>query len=91
MEGKEVESSLLKYAEHTETMYQSARALRSIRQTDDSLQALVEWEGLPDSEDLTWEPLLQIYEDLPGLLHDFLYTAGDMTLKRKALKVCSLE
>ena len=46
---------------------------------------LVEWEGLPDTVDLTWEPFEQVLEDLPGLLEDFLHTSGKWELKQKAL------
>lgn len=73
LDGKELDSILLRCAEHSETAYQDARALRGIREND-GIEMLVEWQGLPDEMDLTWEPLQQVYEDLPGFLEDFLHT-----------------
>ena len=44
----------------------------------------VQYEGLPDDADYTWEPLRNLTEDLPGMLEDFLHTSGDRKLKRQA-------
>lgn len=41
----------------------------------------IEWSGLPDRSDSTWEPILQVEEDLPGMLEDFLETARERELK----------
>lgn len=89
MDGKEVLPTLLKVAEHSERSYQIADCIRDIREVDGQLQVEVEWEGLPDEKDRTWEPLLQVFEDLPGRLEDFLNTAGARFLKRRALAQCS--
>lgn len=51
-------------------------AFRDIRDVDGLLQVKVEWQGLSDEVDMSWEPVRQIYEDLPGLLEDFLRSSG---------------
>lgn len=85
LEGKDVDPILLRFAEHSETTYQDASALTDIREEKEGLQLQVEWEGLPDAVDLTWEPIEQVLEDLPGLLEAFLHTAAKRELKQKAL------
>ncbi len=86
MEGKEVAPGLLRAAEHTEATYQTARKLCGIRKNKGEVEVQVEWEGLPDTSDRTWEPLEQIMADIPGVLEEFLHTAGDRNLKREALQ-----
>ena len=63
MDGKEVVPELLKAAEHTEAVYQDAHELVGIRKRGDALEIQIKWEGLPDAEDWTWEPLSQVHED----------------------------
>lgn len=85
LDGKDVDPILLRFAEQSETTYQDASALKDIREEKEGLQLLVEWEGLPDVFDLTWEPIEQFLEDLLGLLEDFLHTAAKRELKQKGL------
>lgn len=89
MDGKEVNPQLVQAAEHTETSYQDARALRGIRRAEELIEICVEWEGLPDVVDLTWEPLKTAQEDLPRMLGEFLKSTGDRKLKQQALAQCS--
>ena len=66
-----------------------AKCIRDIRRKDTSFEFMIEWEGLPDSVDMTWEPLETVKEDLPGIIQDYLYTANKRELKHQALKLCS--
>lgn len=91
LDGKDLHPDLLRAAEHNETTFQDAHALRHIREQDGQLELQVEWEGLPEKVDLTWAPLRTIREDLPQMLDYFLHTAGDRQLKQKALAQCSSE
>ena len=86
MDGQPVTPELLSAAQASEATVEIAHALHGIREVRGDLQILVEWEGLPDDVDQTWEPLAQIFEDLPGLLEDFLHSGGDRKLKRAALQ-----
>ena len=86
MDGKEVDPGLLKAAEHTEAAYQDAHELVGIRKCGDRIDIAVQWEGLPDEDDRTWEPLLQVHEDIPRLLTDFLESPGQKKLKATALR-----
>lgn len=89
MDGKEVEENLLRAAAHTEVVYQDARALRAIRERDGHIEIQVEWEGLPDEVDLTWEPLGQVHEDLPEHIAEYLRTSGSRKLKETAIARCT--
>ena len=91
MDGRNVSPALLKLAEHSEACYQIAEDIRGIREVGGELQVCVEWAGLPDRSDWTWEPLTQVFEDMPGRLQDFLHTAGDRALKQFALAQCDLK
>ena len=43
----------------------------------------VEWDGLPAVDERTWEPVETIFEDLPGMLEEFISTPGNRQLKTK--------
>lgn len=85
MENKDVDPALLKYSEKSECTVQTTKALHDIREAEDGVEVLVEWAGLPDTCDRTWEPIGVLFEDLPGLLQDYLQTAGKRDLKRQTL------
>ena len=89
MDGKPVDERLLRAAEHTDTVYQYANSIQSIRSRDGHIEVQIEWEGLPEEMDMTWEPLLQVQEDMPQLLEAFLATPGNRKLKEKAAALCS--
>ena len=89
MDGCEPEPALLAAAKHSEVVVEMAKRIRDIRRKDNSFEFMIEWEGLPDSVDMTWEPLETVKEDLPGILQDYLYTANKRELNHQALKLCS--
>ena len=91
LDDQPVSDALLQLAERTETSYQDVHALRNIRKYGTEIQILVEWEGLNDTQDLTWKPVTQLWEDVPGILEDFLNSTGDRPLKRRALDLCNLK
>lgn len=57
MDEKEVFPSLLTESEQLESNYQIAKRLRDIREVSGTIQIQIEWYGLPDQVDWTWEPL----------------------------------
>ena len=84
-DGTEVSPRLLEAADASERRYETAEAIRDIRDGEGGLMLQLEWSGLPDEADRTWEPLHQVHEDLPGLLEDFLLSSGKRALKKRAL------
>lgn len=85
-EDSEISPELLEYATHSETIYQDAEKLLDIRR-EDGLEVHVEWQGLPDRVDRTWEPVAQLIVDIPGMLKEYLETPGKDDLKAEALKL----
>ena len=84
MDGVQVDERLLKLSEHIGTEYQEVSQLVDIRQTDKRIEVLVRREGLYEDSDRTWEPLQQLYEDIPDILHNYLQTSSNRELKRRA-------
>ena len=88
-DGVEVDPQLMRAAEHSEAVYQDAHHLCDIRERAGLIEIQVEWEGLPDKVDQTWEPLKSVSEDLPDMLNEFLSSSGKQRLKEKAFSMCS--
>ena len=83
LDGVQVDERLLKLSEHIGTEYQEVNRLVDIRQSDKRIEVLVQWEGLLEDSDRTWEPLQQLYEDVPDILDNFLQTSSKRELKRR--------
>ncbi len=49
--------------------------LLDIGEADDGLHVQVQWEGLPDKVDWTWNAVTQLYEGVPEKLMEFLQKA----------------
>lgn len=81
MDRKEVTPAFIKAAEHSEQRHQVIESFRGIRGACEDLEVLVEWEGLPNRGDWTWEPLSQLFGDLPARLEDFLHRSVSRLLK----------
>ena len=89
MDGKDVDPALIQNSVHNQASFQIVECLRDIRQSKGELEVLVEWSGLPDAVDFTWEPASQICEDVPGIYEAFLQTPGKPAVKAKAQKLFS--
>ncbi len=75
-DGKEVGNELPQYAEHSETTYNIVRTLKDIRICDSGIDVLVEWDGLLDVIDRTWESLSNVCEDVSDMLAAYLRSKG---------------
>ena len=89
MDGSEVDPELLKTVKHLEESYQDASKVCGIRVNNENVEVQVEWQGLPDELDYTWEPLVQVHEDIPDLLRTFLGTPGNKKTKHQAKIICN--
>jgi hypothetical protein len=58
--------------------------LLDIRSSTSGFEVLVRWLGFETSDD-SWEPLQQIYEDIPLILHDFLIQKGKEDIWRNLI------
>ena len=84
-DGSDIDPDLLRAASHTESSYEIAGRLCEIMKKGDELFVRVQWEGLPDEADHTWESLKKLSEDIPDLLTTFLKSPGNNCLKNEAL------
>lgn len=85
LDGKDVDPKIVKYAAHSEiTSIQTIETIHDIKQSDGGFFVLIEWQGLPDTSEFTWEPLQQVFEDAPGIFEDFLHTSHHREFKKKA-------
>lgn len=76
---------LLEQASHYDLTYHLVDEIRGIRKRKGSYEVLIRWMGLNNDDEMTWEPLENIRDDLPGILEDDLYTPGDRNLKREII------
>lgn len=60
MDVQEVYSAIMRYEWHSETFFQDEKEIRSIRDNRERLEIQIEWEGLTDNVDPTWEPTDQV-------------------------------
>lgn len=86
LDGATVEPRLLRASEHNDVLIEVVHAIHGIKEVAGDLQVQLEWSGLPDPAEYTWEPIFQVFEDLPGILEDFLHTSSDRVLKNRALE-----
>ena len=69
-----VTEELLSYVQNSEDTYQVEK-LVDIRPSERSYDVLVHWLGFSDKEQ-SWEPIEQLYEDVPLTLKSFLSEKG---------------
>lgn len=76
---------LCQQVEHFDTTYHLVDEIKGVRKRKGSYEVTVKWLGFDDDEDMTWDPIDNIRDDLPGILEDFLYTPKERNLKRKTI------
>ena len=70
--GKPVPQDMLDLAERTESRYEVIEKIVDLGQHRDGLFFRVQWEGLPDKRDYTWQPVEELYADVPDVVNAFL-------------------
>ncbi|CDF35328.1 unnamed protein product [Chondrus crispus] len=64
MDGKKVSAKLMKHAEHSEARFEMIEKLMDVTGTrKEGIWIQVQWLGLPDRRDWTWQPLKELFED----------------------------
>lgn len=84
MDGKPATKKLVQAAAHSTARYQVIKEICGIREEGNELAIQIEWDGLPDTADRTWEPLFQVNEDVPTMLEEFLRNDIHCSLRKKA-------
>ena len=88
-DGREATDAEIQMSKHLEPSFQLVEGLVDIKSENDKILIQVKWEGLPDYNDLTWEPLENISQDVPEILEEYLKTPNKSNLKAKALQILS--
>ncbi len=70
--GKQIPQDMLDLAERTESRYEVIEKIVDLGQDHDGLFFQVQWEGLPDKRDYTWQPPKELHADVPDLVTSFL-------------------
>ncbi len=69
---KQIPQDMFDLAERTESRYEVIENITDLGQDHDGLFFQVQWEGLPDKRDYTWQPAKEVYADVPDLVSAFL-------------------
>lgn len=83
-----VDDAIKQTAMHTELQNEIVHDFKGIRKQATGLEICIEWNGIPDHDNFTWEPLLMINEDVLGVLQDFLMTSGIPHMTQESLRIC---
>jgi len=82
----EISEKLRIQADHLETSYDIVDKLLGIKKMKDGIYLQVEWLGLPDPEDFTWQKLEVLHQDIPEMLSTFLDNSKNTKLVAEARK-----
>lgn len=78
-----MDDTLLEYATYSEANYQVATAIHDIKEQNGDINLEIEWYGLPATNERTLEQVQTIFEDLPGMLEDYISTSWKRQLKNR--------
>lgn len=70
--GNPVSQEMFDLAERTESRFEVVEKLLDVGEAPDGLFFRVQWEGLPDKRDWTWQPVSELYSDIPDTVVNFL-------------------
>ena len=70
-------------AEFTDRVWFTVDKIKDLRETSDRFEVLVAWKGLTSAGD-SWEPLTNMYEDVPTKVRDFFKRRRNSAALRKA-------
>lgn len=74
LNGQPVPKDMMDLAEQTDSRYEIVDRIVDVGEAPDGLFFQVQWEGLPDKRDFTWQPIGDMYADIPDVVEAFLET-----------------
>ena len=88
LDGKMLSEDLMKHIEHSEATYELVDQLTDISGIrKDGIFVQVQWLGLLDKKDWTWQKLEEQHEDVPDRVEEFLKSSGKKTVVKEAKQV----
>lgn len=91
LDGSIVSKKLMEHVEHTEANYEIIEKLLDIREASDGIFVQVQWAGLPEKCDWTWNSIEQLHEDVPEKLEYLLSVTRKKNLAKKAKKALGMD
>ena len=87
-ENEPVSKELMAHAEHSEARYELVENLKDITgNAKDGMWVLVEWCGLPDRKDWTWQHLEELHQDVPDRVDGFLEKIKKREIAQEAKEI----
>ena len=71
-------------ATHNDAVYEELSKIRGISGNGRRTEVLIEWDGLPDEPDWTWEPIDNVFLDVADALKEYLLSPGNRSQKQAA-------
>ena len=90
LDNLEVDPNLIAHAEHSDALYQDVAGFRGVEQRGPHFFLQVEWTGLTDENDWSWEPAMQLKEGVPVMLEEYLRSPGLTRMKQKVISELQL-
>ena len=87
LNGKEVSEVLRQQLEHIESKYEVIDKFLDISESKEGIFVQTQWLGQPDKVDWTWQPLPELFEDVPEKLEDFLSKSKKRIAKRALVQL----
>lgn len=81
---EQTSKELKQQATYYDMMTQIVDRIKGVRKRKGKYELLVAWMGYEEGDN-TWEPIETMLEDIPGVVEDYMYTAGDRNLKREII------
>lgn len=88
--GKEVSEKLLEDAKHSTANYEMIEKLLEIGEEDGKILVRVQWQGMPDERDHTWQTIDILNEDVPEMLTTFLASQKNTKQVKRAKAALSM-
>lgn len=76
---------LVQQMKHFDKRYHLVEEITDVQKNKKAYKVKIRWTGFDDDEDMTWEPIFNIRDDLPDVLQAVSHTAGERNLKREII------
>lgn len=86
VDNAEVTPDLMRQAEHLEAKYEIIENLNDMDEGESGILIQVQWMGLLDLCDWTWQPIRELHQDVPERVEQFLRNCRKRKLVKRALE-----
>ena len=83
LQGSTIPEDMLDLSERTESRFEVVEKIVNPGEAQDGLFFQVKWEGLPEKRDWTWQPIKDLYTDIPDIVSTYLVSCKKKQLVEK--------